>query len=59
MANTTKDTRVVRVAVTHAELASVIGEKAIETGLIDFMPDRVEVFQALDGFEIVFEKDTV
>ena len=59
MANTTKDTRVVRVAVTQAELASVIGEKAIEIGLIDFTPDRVEVFQALDGFEIVFEKDTV
>ena len=61
MASTTKDSRIVRVSITEAELAQLLGAKAIEAGVIDFTPDRVEVFAqgAGAGFEVMFEKDTV
>jgi hypothetical protein len=60
MASTTQDKRVVRVAVTRAELVNFLGSQAKAAGIIDFDPDRTEVFdQGTTGFEIVFEKDTV
>ena len=60
MATTTNDYRVVRVAVTRAELAAMLGEKAKAAGIITFDPDSTEVFDnGANGFEIVFEKDTV
>ena len=56
----TNDFRRVQVSVTRTQLASFLGDKAQELGLIDFDPDRAEVFDnGASGFEIVFEKDTV
>ena len=52
------DKRIVRELVTRAAFATFIGDKAQELGIIDFSPDRVEVFDNGDpGFEIVFELD--
>ena len=59
MATITKDTRKVYVSTTHAELASLLGAKAMELGLIDFMPDRLGISDTGNGFELIFEKDTV
>ena len=60
MATTTSDKRIVRVAVSANELATLLGSKAQELGLIDFVPATVEVIPQGDGSaEIVFEKDTV
>lgn len=59
MATTTADKRVVRVMVTRAELANLLGQKAQAAGIIDFAPDRVSVVDNGDpGFEVSFEKDT-
>ena len=55
MATTTSDKRVVYVEATRAEVASLIGSKALELGLIDFTPDNVEIFDTGEGFSIVFE----
>lgn len=58
MATTTSDKRVVRVSLTDAELATVLGSKALEIGIIDFTPDRVELVNNGNGWEAVFEITT-
>ena len=59
MATTLSDKRIVNVNVTRAELATLLGEKAQQAGLINFTPDSVEVFDNGDtGFEIRFEVAT-
>lgn len=61
MATTTKDSRIVRVSVTNAELTNLLSAQAQAAGFIDFDPDRTEIVSqgASGGFEVVFEKDTV
>lgn len=58
MATTTSDKRVVRVSLSSAELANVLGAKALEVGIIDFTPDRVELINQGNGWEAVFEVAT-
>lgn len=59
MATKTKDTRLVHVTVTNAELTNLISAQAKAAALIDFDPDRVEVLdQGDENFEIIFQKDT-
>lgn len=56
MATTTSDKRIVRIAVTRAELAALLGAKAKEAGLIDFDPETTEVYDnGVNGFEIYFD----
>lgn len=55
MASTTSDKRVVRVALSNAELTNMLGEKALAAGFIDFTPDYVELVNNGDGWEAVFE----
>jgi hypothetical protein len=60
MATTTSDKRIVRVTVTEAEMSALIGQKAKDAGLIDFDPDRIEVFHQGQGagYEVTFELTT-
>ena len=60
MAITTSDKRVVKIAVSSTELATLLGSKATDAGLINFTPDSVEVIPQGDGSaEIVFIKAIV
>jgi len=45
MATTIKDIRTVRINVTVAELNNLLSAKAIEAGLIDLEPDRLQVME--------------
>lgn len=59
MANVTQDKTVVRVAASLGEFTNMLSDAANAAGLISFVPDRVEVHDNGDGWEIVFEKDNV
>ena len=58
MAATTIDRRVVHVTVSNAEIATLLGQKAKEAGLIDFDPDAVDAINNGTDWEIIFLKDT-
>lgn len=60
MATTTCDKRIVRVNVSEAEMAALLGQKAKEQGLIDFDPDKVDAFHQGQGagYEVTFELTT-
>ena len=60
MATTIKDIRTLRIQVTFVELSDLIVQKATDAGFLDFVPDRIEIFDTGTGTqttEIVFEKD--
>ena len=63
MATTVSDVHTVKVQVSIAELQSLLSDKAIELGFIDFNPDRMQLYQnGNDGqgnpvYEIIFEAD--
>ncbi|UCE39326.1 MAG: hypothetical protein JSW00_08935 [Thermoplasmata archaeon] len=60
MAVTQSDDRVVKVSLTNAELATVVGTKARELGFIDFTPDSVDlVNDGLGNWEATFQVATV
>jgi hypothetical protein len=58
MAITTSDKRVVRVEVSQEELTALLSAQANAAGIIDFAPDRVDMINNGDGWEVLFEKDT-
>jgi hypothetical protein len=59
MAVTTSDKRVVRVSITGEELTTLLSTQAKAAGIIDFDPDRVDLLNNGDGWEVIFDKDTV
>ena len=51
------DKRAVTVKATKAEMENLLGTKAFEAGLIDFLPDAVRLTPAGPGlYEITFSK---
>jgi len=61
MATKTKDQRTVIVEINQAELNALIVDKAKQTGLIDFTPDRIQVMEAdaeLGTHHVIFEVNT-
>lgn len=64
MVTTIQDVRTVKVQVSLAELQTLLVTKARQQGIIDFDPDRIQIYENGDDsagntvFEILFEKDT-
>lgn len=59
MATKTSDKRAATISTTRSELATLLGDKATELGLIDFAPDEITVDDNGElGFEITFRADT-
>ncbi|KKK89327.1 hypothetical protein LCGC14_2734230 [marine sediment metagenome] len=62
MASTIIDKRIVVISVTSTEILNVLGAKATELGIIDFVPDNIKIKESSDvgmAFDITFEKNTV
>ena len=61
MAVTEKDVRKVVVSLTKQEIISMLGGKAVELEIIDFIPDRIEIQESSivgKAFDVTFEIDT-
>jgi hypothetical protein len=59
MAVTNSDKRRVSITISDAELSTLLGQKAKAAGLIDFDPEKTEVFNdGQGGWECIFELTT-
>ena len=59
MATTNSDKRVVNVTATEGEIGNLLGKRAFDLGVIDFIPDAVRLSDLGDGtFEVIFEVAT-